>query len=236
MKLNPLAIVALATLPLAGCAKPQPSSPTWVSEKASLLKQLGIDPNRDLVEAANYHWTWTSRREVLAGSFRCPIGSSVDVSRSIVVVRPPSPQVCHGPGGEAVRMLKVLPDGSAEPLGDVPEVVAGAPEMLGGTDCPNLKSDDPTVAARVAFTRGDCHLLMIGGFAGTVPGSEGSHRSFRMIAGTGDDGDMTGLRDQCDVPRPDAIRWAEQYNRTMVGLAGSHEVCGRNDPSKSGSP
>jgi hypothetical protein len=88
-----------------------------VSEKFGVLRQLGIDPNADLVEAANYHWSWTSRREVVAGGFRCPTGSSVDVSRSIVVMRAPSPQACRGPGGDAVPTLKILPDGSVEPLG-----------------------------------------------------------------------------------------------------------------------
>ena len=117
MTLN-LALVALASVVLASCGGPQPPpSPAWVSEKFDLLRRLGIDPSADLVQAANYHWSWTSRHEVVAGSYRCPSGSSVDVSRSIVVVRPPSSQRCRGPRGDALQMLKVLADGSAEPLG-----------------------------------------------------------------------------------------------------------------------
>lgn len=120
MKLK-LALLALIAMSLASCGKrqtPPPSAPpAWVSEKFDILRRIGIDPSADLVEAASYHWSWTSRREVVAGSYRCPTGSSVDVSRSIVVVRTPSSQACRGHGGDAIQMLKVLPDGSAEPLG-----------------------------------------------------------------------------------------------------------------------
>jgi hypothetical protein len=82
-----------------------------------LLRKIGLDPKADLVDAANYHWSWTSRREVAVGRFRCPPGTSVDVSRSIVVVRTQGPKACHGRDGETERMLKVAPDGSAERLG-----------------------------------------------------------------------------------------------------------------------
>lgn len=90
--------------------------PAWVADQFGLLRQLGIDPRADLVETVNYHWSWTSRREVVAGAFHCPSGSLVDVSRSIVVIRAPSSQPCRGRDSHAVDMLKVLSDGSAEPL------------------------------------------------------------------------------------------------------------------------
>ena len=120
MKLK-IALLVVMAMALAGCGKSRasapPAPPSWVAEKFNLLKRIGIDPSADLVDVANHHWSWTSRREVIAGHYRCPIASSVDVSRSIVVVRTPSSQACHGPRGDAVQMLKIFPDGSAEPLG-----------------------------------------------------------------------------------------------------------------------
>jgi len=120
MKLK-LALFVVAVMALASCGKPQPPAspapPAWVAKKFDVLRRIGIDPSADLVEAANYHWSWKSRREVIAGNYHCPIGSSVDVSRSIVVVRTPSSQACRGSGGDAIQTLKILPDGAAEPLG-----------------------------------------------------------------------------------------------------------------------
>jgi len=120
MKLK-IALFTATAVALASCGRSQtpapPAPPVWVSEKFDVLRRIGIDPSADLVEAANYHWSWKSRSEVLVGSYRCPIGSSVDVSRSIVVLRTPSSQACRGHGSEAVQTLKVLSDGSAEPLG-----------------------------------------------------------------------------------------------------------------------
>jgi hypothetical protein len=97
-------------------------------------------------------------------------------------------------------------------------VATTAPQMLEGHDCPDLKSGDPVSAARTSASRGDCHLLMIGGFTGVVPGSEGSNRPYRLIAGTGDDGNQAGLLDRCRVPKPAAMTWAEKYNQTIVEL------------------
>jgi hypothetical protein len=112
-----LPLLALTAVASAGCARAQPAPPAWVAEKTALSQKIGIDPTADFVEAANYHWSWMSHGEVVAGQFRCPPGSIVDVSRSIVVVRTTAPQACHGQGGEVERMLKVFPDGSAERLG-----------------------------------------------------------------------------------------------------------------------
>lgn len=116
MKPNAIALLVLAAAAPSVCARAQAQPPPWVSEKFGLLRRLQIDPSADLAEVANYHWSWTSRREVVAGGFQCPTGSSVDVSRSIVVVRPPTHQACEGRDGAAVQMLKVFPDGSAKPL------------------------------------------------------------------------------------------------------------------------
>jgi len=64
-----LILFALIAMSLAGCGRPQmPNPPPWVSGKFDVLRRIGIDPGADFVKAANYHWSWTSRRELVAGA------------------------------------------------------------------------------------------------------------------------------------------------------------------------
>jgi hypothetical protein len=99
----------------ASCEPPQ--RPEWMSESAvKQLRALGVDPDRDLAVRGNYHWRWVSRRPLVVGRYRCPIGSFVDASRTITVVGAPESTACRDGRGAEASFLKLHDDGSAEPL------------------------------------------------------------------------------------------------------------------------
>ena len=85
--------------------------------------------------------------------------------------------------------------------------------------CPSLDRlgrADPVADARAAVSRRDCHLLMLGGYVGSVPGGELSLRAgqAQMIPDTGD---VITNRD-CPKLRPVAERYARKYNETVLAL------------------
>jgi hypothetical protein len=80
--------------------------------------------------------------------------------------------------------------------------------------CPieNLSKRDAVADARAALANGDRHLLMVGGFVGTVPGVEDSESyPTRMMEGTSD----TDIR-RCAGQRAAAEAYAAKYNQTVV--------------------
>lgn len=77
---------------------------------------MGVDPAADVEVKGNYHWRWRARRVLSIGGYLCPIGSAVDISRSITLISPPVNGPCKGSKRKAATALKILPDGSAEPL------------------------------------------------------------------------------------------------------------------------
>jgi hypothetical protein len=80
--------------------------------------------------------------------------------------------------------------------------------------CPGLeklKSADPVADATTALAHGDHHLLMLGGYAGTVPGGEGTALPTEMIKGTSDVTTMA-----CVELRWVAEAYARRYNATVV--------------------
>jgi hypothetical protein len=90
--------------------------PAWITDQQiALLRQLGVDPIADVVTRGTYHWTWQVNRRLAVGAYHCPVGSNIDISRSIMVVRAPKDSPCGGSSGFE-RVLKLSPDGSAEPL------------------------------------------------------------------------------------------------------------------------
>lgn len=113
-------VTAAAAIMLGACspgrAPDSTAVPPWVSEKTPLLVALGIDPVADLEITGNYHWRWLTKRAFKAGDYQCPAGATVDISRSIVAVRPPPDLLCKSPGRADARMLRVGSDGSAEPI------------------------------------------------------------------------------------------------------------------------
>lgn len=71
---------------------------------------------------------------------------------------------------------------------------------------------DPVADARAALTEGDDHLLMLGGFVGSVPGVEEpkGYRT-RMIDGTSDT-----TTEACRRERRVAEAYATRYNQTIA--------------------
>jgi hypothetical protein len=91
--------------------------PVWITDAAlTQLRSIGIEPESDLTDRGNYHWRWVSRRTLVVDHYRCPPGSSVDVSRTITVVGAPAGAVCRDARGSEAESLKLYSDGSAEPL------------------------------------------------------------------------------------------------------------------------
>ena len=117
--MKPAALVAASVAVLIPhLAGAQESPPAWITpEKLAVLTTLGIDPVDDVVTRANYHWKWRSRHDLAIGGYQCPAGSTVSISRNLVVITAPEETPCLGPKVGPVHLVKVLPDGSAEPLG-----------------------------------------------------------------------------------------------------------------------
>lgn len=79
--------------------------------------------------------------------------------------------------------------------------------------CPaidKLKSADAATDARDAVSRGDFHVLALGGFVGTIPGGGDPRLSFVMEDTT----DTTN----CFQVRPIAEDYARVYNKTVMSL------------------
>jgi hypothetical protein len=108
-----------------------------------------------------------------------------------------------------------------------------APQSKG--HCPTLERlshADPAADAQAAVSRRDCHLLMLGGYVGTVPGGEMSFRreQAEMMPDTGD----VVTNDACPALRPVAERYALKYNETVLALdRGTVPKC---PPPTAGSP
>jgi hypothetical protein len=100
---------------LANLASIDDDRPPWVSnEELAHLSKMGIDPIHDVVAKGNYHWSWRARRGLSVSTYFCPTGSTVTVSRTLVLVAAPKNSLCQGEQGAHADMLKLLPDGSAE--------------------------------------------------------------------------------------------------------------------------
>ena len=81
--------------------------------------------------------------------------------------------------------------------------------------CPaieNLAHRDAAADARAALARGERHLLMLGGFAGEVPGVPNSDAyPTRIVGGTSDT-----TTEACNQRRDIAEAYATKYNQTVV--------------------
>src|SRR5438045_586774 len=87
------------------------------------------------------------------------------------------------------------------------------------TGCPaieKLAHRDAVADARAAFAKGDRHLLMLGGFDGTVPGVEKSAAyPTQIIEGTSD-----VRTEACARQRATAEAYAAKYNQTIAQRTG----------------
>ena len=81
--------------------------------------------------------------------------------------------------------------------------------------CPpieRLAHRDASADARAALAKGDGHLLMLGGFVGSVPGVENpGSLPTQMMDGTSD-----VRTEACARQRPAAEAYAAKYNQTIV--------------------
>ena len=81
--------------------------------------------------------------------------------------------------------------------------------------CPaieKLAHQDAAADARVALAKGDRHLLMLGGFVGSVPGVENSDGyQTEMVEGTSDI-----KTEACARQGATAEAYATKYNQTIV--------------------
>jgi len=82
--------------------------------------------------------------------------------------------------------------------------------------CPSIEAlaqRDAVADARAALAKGDRHLLMLGGFVGSVPGvSDPGARPTQMIEGTSDT-----TTKACNRQRATAEAYAVKYNQAIVG-------------------
>jgi hypothetical protein len=115
MKLTVFAVVS--TLPLLPHpAQADDQRPMWITdEKLAALLEIGIDPATDLEMKGYYHWRYRAKNKLSIDSYSCPIGSTVDISRNIVIIIPPKETPCVGLKGGDFGALKLLPSGLAEP-------------------------------------------------------------------------------------------------------------------------
>jgi len=118
VEMKRLAIVVLAMCAVSGrLSYAGEERPSWVTpEKLSILKTIGIDPITDLDPRGNYRWRYRAKRPLVVKPYSCPAESIVALSKTIDLILPPRQAPCTGPGGENFDALKLLPNGSVEPL------------------------------------------------------------------------------------------------------------------------
>jgi hypothetical protein len=93
--------------------------PPWIAaDDLARLSKLGIDVANDVEEKGNYHWSWRARARFSVSGYSCPAGSEVVISRTIMLVNNAHTEGCRNASGPPVAILKLLPNGSAEPLSD----------------------------------------------------------------------------------------------------------------------
>jgi hypothetical protein len=80
------------------------------------LRKIGIDPTGDLEVKENYNWRYRAKNNLDVDVYSCPIGSVVLVSRTIILIIAPKETPCNGSKGGNFGSLKLLPNGSAQPL------------------------------------------------------------------------------------------------------------------------
>ncbi len=99
--------------------EPLNPKPDWITDAdLALLENLGVDPRADLEARAEYHWGWRTTKAFTAGEYRCPGGSTIDIARSIKVIRAPDGMACETASQARTEILKLSADGSTKPLGD----------------------------------------------------------------------------------------------------------------------
>jgi hypothetical protein len=112
------ALTVAAALLLPHAASAEDPRPAWITEEhLALLRQLRIDPVSDLEAKGNYHWRWRSNHVLSIGGYRCPEGSTLSVSRSIVLISASLDTPCDDAQGHRTASLKIYPDGSVQPIG-----------------------------------------------------------------------------------------------------------------------
>jgi hypothetical protein len=110
-------LVLLGCFSIARSEPVLPSAPDWIGDNLELVARLGFDPVADLETRGNYHWRWRATRTLSVDKYQCPGGTTLDVSRTIVVVMAPPGETCSS-SGRAATTLKVERNGSAAPMSE----------------------------------------------------------------------------------------------------------------------
>jgi hypothetical protein len=106
----------------------------------------------------------------------------------------------------------------ARPIAALVLLVTLAACQRGVDACPGLeklKTADAAADASKAVQRGDRHLLMLGGYVGTIPGDDGAKHQTVLIEETADTATAA-----CARLRSLAEAYALKYNRAVLAMPG----------------
>ena len=92
------------------------ADPVWLdSAKKSQLEKIGISVTGDEIKRGNYYVRFVAKKDLTVDLFKCPQGSTVDVSRTVILVLPPKTTLCTD-GVKTAKSLKLKPDGTTQAL------------------------------------------------------------------------------------------------------------------------
>jgi hypothetical protein len=112
-----IGLTLAATLAFAGAGRAA-DRPAWVTdEQVAMLRQMGVNPEDDVVSKGYSRWIWQVNRRLAVGDYHCPVGSRIEISKTLMVVRAPDDSPCGAQAGFA-KVLKLSPGGGVEPLLD----------------------------------------------------------------------------------------------------------------------
>lgn len=93
------------------------TNPNWLTiEKLELIKKIGIDPLSDIKTKGNYHYSYVAKVQLNFSNYKCPAGTSVDVSRNIILVRANDSKPCLDKQNNSYKNIRIGMDGSTHPL------------------------------------------------------------------------------------------------------------------------
>ncbi|MNT43960.1 hypothetical protein D3C72_1804570 [compost metagenome] len=91
--------------------------PNWLTkEKLVLIEKIGINPQSDVSVKGNYRYGYVAKKELTLNGYSCPVGTLVDVSRSIIHIRASKEKPCFDMSKKTFENLKLNPDSSVTPI------------------------------------------------------------------------------------------------------------------------
>lgn len=80
------------------------------------VEKLGIVPTRDKVTSAPSMVRYIARKELVIGTYRCPVKSRVEINKFMTYIIPPGLQDCKTKKNKNIQGVKLSPKGIASPL------------------------------------------------------------------------------------------------------------------------